>query len=755
VDGVCRTFLSTKGPIFDDDGEVSGLFGISRDITKRKWDEETREATIELLRVCNEAGSERELMRELTGFFHRLTGCEAVGVRLRECDDFPYYETHGFPEEFVLLENSLCARDQKGELIRDYTGHPAYDCMCGNVLSGRFDPSKPFFTRRGSFWSSCTTDLLATTSDADRQAKTRNRCNGEGYESVALVPLRSRGETLGLFQFNDRRKGRFSAEKIAIYEELVAYVAIALAKLKAEEELQETSQRLQLAVSSGQLGIWDWNIINNILVWNDRMFELYGLSQDGFRMSLAAWEKCLHPDDLAMAVEETRRALNSEKECNLEFRIMHPDGSIKYLKSNALVIRDENGSAVRMTGINQDVTEQKSMEEQLRQSQKMEAIGQLAGGVAHDFNNILTAIYGYCSVLQMKVGMDAAFRPEIDHIYAAAERAANLTKSLLAFSRKQLMTPRAVNLNDIIMNLGKFLTRIIGEDIHFKTLLTGKPLTIFADSGQIEQVLMNLAANARDAMPEGGLLTIGTESLELDECFVHAHGYGAPGKYAVISISDTGKGMDAMTAKKIFEPFFTTKEVGKGTGLGLAIVYGVVKQHNGFVNVYSEPESGTTFRVYLPHVSAEIRVDEVENALDFSPMGDETVLVAEDDTLIRELVESILRKSGYRVISAFDGMDAIEKFKANLEKVDIIIMDMVMPKMSGREAYGEIRKLRPDVKLLFISGYSPDLLHSRGFLDTGEEVLIKPFPPQELVRKVRAMLDSRMKDSGIMESSRE
>ena len=511
---------------------------------------------------------------------------------------------------------------------------------------------------------------------------------------------------------------------------------------RAGEELAEITQRLRLATAAGHLGIWDWDITTDQLIWNERMFELYGVSRSTFRMSREAWEKCMHPDDLAMALEETRAALIGEKEYDFEFRIVHPDGTVKHLKTNALVIRDDDGKAVRMIGMNQDITERKHLEEQLRQSQKMEAIGQLAGGIAHDFNNILTAIYGYCSVLQMKVGKDEPIRPQIDHIYEAAERAATLTRSLLAFSRKQLMAPKPVNLNDIIMNIGKLLTRIIGEDIHFKTVLTGKPLRILADSGQIEQVLMNLAANARDAMPDGGLLTIETEVRELDANFAHAHGYGAPGKYAVISVSDTGQGMDTDTAKRIFEPFFTTKEVGKGTGLGLAIVYGVVKQHNGFINVYSEPGSGTTFRIYLPQVSEEISDAVVENVLDFPAMGSETILVAEDDSSILELAESVLGEFGYKVIPACDGLDAVDKFKANLEKVDIIIMDMVMPKMSGREAYEEIRKHRPEVKVLFISGYSPHLLHNRGFIDSSEDVLIKPFQPLDLIRKVRAMLDS-------------
>ncbi len=509
---------------------------------------------------------------------------------------------------------------------------------------------------------------------------------------------------------------------------------------KAQEELQEVSQRLRLATAAGQLGIWDWDIAKDVLVWNDRMFELFGVSRDTFKESRRAWENCLHPDDLAIAKEAMRAALSDEKKYELEFRVVHPDRSIKFIKSNALVIRDEEGKAIRMTGMNQDITEHRHLEEQLRQSQKMEAIGLLAGGVAHDFNNILTAIYGYCSILRMNVGEDSPFIPEIDLIHTAADRAANLTRSLLAFSRRQIISLKVVDLNDVIMNVWQLLTRIIGEDIQLKTFCTEQPLKIMADAGQIEQVLMNLAANARDAMPNGGFLTIETKEREIDESFVHAHGFGAPGKYAIITVSDTGTGMDAETSKKIFEPFFTSKEVGKGTGLGLSIAYGVIKQHNGYINVYSEPDHGTTFKIYLPQVCEDIGSEEAK-ALDFPQMGTETVLVAEDDPDIRHIAELILGQFGYEVILAEDGADAVEKFKANSEKIAVVIMDMVMPRKSGRKAYEEIRKVRPDVNILFMSGYSPDILKNKGFLDTGEEVIIKPLQPLDLVRKVRACLD--------------
>jgi PAS domain S-box-containing protein len=510
---------------------------------------------------------------------------------------------------------------------------------------------------------------------------------------------------------------------------------------RAQEELREVTQRLQLATASGQLGIWDWDIVSDALVWNDRMFELYGVSRDSFQGCYKAWENCLHPDDRDTAKELLTAALSGEKKYDLEFRVVHPDGTVKFIKSNALVIRDGEGKAIRLTGMNQDITEHRHLEEQLRQAQKMEAVGLLAGGVAHDFNNILMAIFGYCSILKMKIRDDSPYKSEIDSIYTAAERAANLTRSLLAFSREQVMSPKTVSPNEIVKNVLLLLARVIGEDIQLNAVYVEKPIRILADSGQIEQVLINLAANARDAMPNGGLLTIETEIQEIGEDFIQAHGFGASGKYAVLSVSDTGEGMNAETSKKIFEPFFTTKEVGRGTGLGLSIAYGVIKQHGGYINVYSEPGKGTTFRIYLPLVNEDEADIEEETVPEYPRMGSETILVAEDDATIRELMESILKKFGYDVILAHDGEDAVRKFKASKKKIAIIVMDMIMPGKSGKEAYEEIRKVRDDVKILFMSGYSPDLLQHRGIFDNSLEVLTKPIHPLDLVRKVRAVLD--------------
>jgi PAS domain S-box-containing protein len=388
-----------------------------------------------------------------------------------------------------------------------------------------------------------------------------------------------------------------------------------------------------------------------------------------------------------------------------------------------------------------DITERKQLEEQLLQSQKMEAIGQLAGGVAHDFNNILMVIMGYAHMLQTDLPRDDIHRDMVDKIVISSEKAAHLTRSLLSFSRKQVMKPRAADLNDIVQNIQEFLARIIGEEIQLKSVLSTVNLLVMVDSGQIDQVLINLATNARDAMPRGGTLTIETGLQVVDALFVQAHGSGRPGRYSTLSVSDTGIGMDEHTRMKIFEPFFTTKELGKGTGLGLAIVYGVVEQHDGFIHVYSEPQTGTTFRIYIPLIGNE-PADAEDNTVSTPPRGGtETILVAEDEPAVRSLVSEILAGYGYRVILAEDGADAVAQFTANRDSVRLILMDMIMPKMRGREAYGEIRKIDPDVKVIYTSGYSMDLIQNQAEVGEEAELIMKPVQPFELLRKVRELLD--------------
>ncbi len=386
-----------------------------------------------------------------------------------------------------------------------------------------------------------------------------------------------------------------------------------------------------------------------------------------------------------------------------------------------------------------DITERKKLEAQLRQAHKMEAVGQLAGGIAHDFNNILTAIIGYGSIMQMKIAGNDPLIKLVDSILASAQRAANLTQNLLAFSRKQVMQIQPVDMNKIVKSVYNLLSRIIGEDVELKTTLAPGEVIILADRGQIEQILMNLATNARDAMPSGGTLSIETSRAAVDTELIGIHEAIPSGRYALLSVSDTGEGLDEMTKKRMFDPFFTTKEVNKGTGLGLSIIYGIVKQHEGYISVDSGLGKGTTFRIYLPLCRPVNKVNRSEG-VPASKGGAETILYAEDDETIREIMEEVLTTAGYTVIVAHDGEDAIHKFIENKDDICLLVLDVIMPKKSGKEAFDAIKQMRSNIKALFISGYTADMIQKRGVMEEGVDFLYKPVAPKDLLHKVRDLL---------------
>jgi nitrogen-specific signal transduction histidine kinase/ActR/RegA family two-component response regulator len=386
----------------------------------------------------------------------------------------------------------------------------------------------------------------------------------------------------------------------------------------------------------------------------------------------------------------------------------------------------------------EDITELKHLESQLRQSQKMEAIGTLTGGIAHDFNNILTVITGFGTLLQMNVDKESPLHVYVDQILSGSEKAAQLTQALLAFSRQQPIALKPLDINEVISGAEKLLKRLLTEDIAVRTVFSPDEIIVMADATQIDQILFNLATNARDAMPHGGVFTIETKSVKLGEEFKHHHGYGEPGRYALLSVSDTGMGMDEVIKEKIFDPFFTTKEVGKGTGLGLSSVYGTVKKHNGYITVYSEPNMGTTFHIYLPVAS---KGDEKEESVPVPPKrGNETILVAEDNEPLRGLLRDVLTAYGYHVIEATDGAEAVEQFR-KAGKIDLLVLDSVMPKKNGREAYNEINEIKPGIRVIFTSGYTSNVILDKGVEDKKFEFIAKPILPNALLQKVREVLD--------------
>jgi len=405
-------------------------------------------------------------------------------------------------------------------------------------------------------------------------------------------------------------------------------------------------------------------------------------------------------------------------------------------------LHNEKGDIVGLCGIARDITERRNLEFQLAQSQKIGAIGTLAGGVAHDFNNIIGAIMGYASLLQMKLDSTDVRSTYVANILSASEKAANLTQSLLAFSRKQMIRLKPVRMNEAIEHIKKILERLLTEDIEFKKKMSEEDLAGLADEGQIDQVIMNLVTNARDAMPRGGSLTITTSPFTIDDEFIRTRGFGKKGQYACISVADTGKGIAANIRAKIFEPFFTTKEVGKGTGLGLSLVYGIVKQHNGFIEVNSKINIGTTFHIYLPLTQEAVEPKGGEAQKVQIIGGTETVLVAEDNAELANVVKTVLSEKGYQVILAKDGHEAISLYHEN--RIDLAILDVVMPKKNGWEVFEELKKADSHIKALFVSGYTDDIIQEKGLIQEGIDLELKPLSHNRLLTKVREILDRKL-----------
>ena len=511
-------------------------------------------------------------------------------------------------------------------------------------------------------------------------------------------------------------------------------------------ELTMREERIHLLLNSAAEGIYGIDASGICTFCNPSCLRLLGYAREEDLLGGNTHALFHHrrPDGSAYPEEECRiyQAYRSGTGCHADDEVFwRADGTsfpVEYwshpIVSDGIML----GAVVTFF----DRTDHVKLEAQLIQAQKMEAVGTLAGGVAHDFNNILTAIIGYGSILQRRMDAADPLRPNVTSILESAQRAARLTQSLLTFSRKQVMLPQPVDLNAVVRRVEKLLSRLIGEDIDVSIELCDADLVVHGDSGQLEQVLMNLATNARDAMPQGGLFTIRSERVEYDTETARLHGLAGPGRYAVLSVSDTGLGMDERTRANIFEPFFTTKEVGRGTGLGMSIVYGIIKQHHGTIMVYSEQGKGTTFKICLPLRTRETAMDLRSSPQPAPRRGSETILVAEDDATVRSLMRAVLEENGYRVHEAADGQEAVHVFTEHRDSIHLVLMDTVMPKQNGRQAYEAMRALRPGLKALFMSGYTADIISKQGLLDAGFDLLHKPVAPVDLLARVRHALDT-------------
>jgi len=571
-----------------------------------------------------------------------------------------------------------------------------------------------------------------------------------------------------LYLGNKIGAAEFSEEDERIIATVAAQVAVAYENGRRYEKIQHHADELEREVAERRRVEQDLReaeakyrtlveqlpAISYIVAYGDTSQTIYispqiesllGFSQAEWLADPDLWQQQLHVEDKARVQAEVERVSRAGEPLNIEYRMWSRAGQMRWFRNQTVPVRDETGQLRYIHGIMFDITEHKRLEEQFLQVQKMEAVGRLAGGVAHDFNNMLVVITGYSELLLQREPADKEQRRHyVSEIHRAGERAAGLTRQLLAFSRKQILQLEVLNLNEVVINMEKMLRRLIGEDIELLTKPAAELGQVKADPGQLEQVLMNLAINARDAMPNGGTLIIETANVELDELYARQYIEVSPGPYVMLAVSDTGIGMSKETLPHLFEPFFTTKEKGKGTGLGLATVYGIIKQSGGHIAVYSEPGYGTIFRVYLPRLKDAI--EPVKELLPLDPetlAASETILVVEDEAVVRQLISSVLSELGYTVLEAVNGSEALQLCQQHPAPIHLLLTDMVMPGgLNGRELAKQLQQEYPALKVLYMSGYTDNAIASQGVLETEIAFLQKPFTAIALQRKVREVLNA-------------
>ena len=576
-----------------------------------------------------------------------------------------------------------------------------------------------------------------------------------GFRSIMNVPLFSKGQIVGGLLLRSLKPYAYTDKDVRLAERIGDQIAGAIAnaqlfieRKRAGEALRQSEEKYRTILENIQDGYLEVDLAGNFTFVNDAESRNLGhTSEELMGMNYRQYTDETTARKLYQAFNGVYRTGESIKVLDVE--VIRKDGTKALNEISVSLIRDSVGKPIGFRGVARDVTERKraeeerlALQEQLRQSQKMQAIGQLAGGVAHDFNNLLTVIAGYTDLILRKLTFNDPMREHAEDIKKATEKAASLTRQLLAFGRKQILQPKVLNLNDVVTNLSKMLRRLIGEDIQLVTVLAEDLGKVKADPGQIEQVVLNLAVNARDAMPSGGKLTIETANAELDENFSQTHFDVNPGRYLMLSVSDTGIGMTPEVRERIFEPFFTTKEKGKGTGLGLSTVYGIVKQSDGNIWVYSEPRKGTTFKIYLPRIEEDAESLRPSMRTTKPLQGSETVLLVEDEEMVRRLARRILQASGYRLLEASNGEEAFRLVQEQKGKpIHLMVTDVVMPGMNGRELADCLESLKPEMRVLYMSGYTDDAIVRHGILQKKVNYIQKPFTYEEFASKVREVLD--------------
>jgi two-component system, cell cycle sensor histidine kinase and response regulator CckA len=511
------------------------------------------------------------------------------------------------------------------------------------------------------------------------------------------------------------------------------------ARKRVERELRESEERFRQLTENIDEVFWLADAELQSIIYISPAYEtIWHRSCESLYAEPNAWLGAIHPEDRRRVLDA--RKIRTDAAYELEYRIVRPDGAVRWIRDQAFPVLDAAGRIIRMAGVAEDVTERRQLEMQLHQVQKMDAVGQLAAGVAHDFNNLLAVISGHSELLAMRSPLDDQWSDSIAEIRRATELGSTTIRQLLALSCQQILEPKILDLNAVVADAEKMLRRLIGEDVRLATLLQPRISPVRADMGQLNQVILNLAVNARDAMPQGGSLTLETRELDLDAAYAEAHPEVRPGRYVLLTVTDTGWGMAPDVQARIFEPFFTNKAEGRGTGLGLAVVLGIVRQSGGHIDVESRPGVGTKFKIYLPTVHG--LAEGPAQSAPLSPVGgSETVLLVEDEEPVRSVTTLLLEALGYRVLQAENGQNALRLFEASREQIDLLMADVVMPDLSGREVAEALQAMNPHLKVLFQSGYTDDTVVRRGILRAEVAFLKKPFSLNDLARKVREALD--------------
>jgi len=572
-----------------------------------------------------------------------------------------------------------------------------------------------------------------------------------GLRACWSMPIASQnGKVLGTFACYYREPRTPDAHHLTLIDRATHLAGIAIEHHRAKTELHAAETRYRTLVERlpaityiAEVGVEGrWHFVS------PQIESMLGFSAEEWTANPGLWMSRIHKDDRDIAIAAEKHVQETGELYKAEYRVHARDGRILWFRDEAKLLESVAGAAPMMQGVLYDITEYKRLEDQLRQAQKMEAVGQLAGGVAHDFNNLLTVIQAHVDRIRGKLAPGDSSYTDAVEIHNAVMRAASLTSQLLAFSRKQLLQPRVLDVATVLNDVGRMLARLLSANIVLKIETEAGLARVKVDQSQLEQAILNLAVNARDAMPEGGTLTIQAQNAQFDEAQVWRHSSLQPGAYVMLAVSDSGTGMDTETQARIFEPFFTTKDPGKGTGLGLAMVYGVVKQSDGAISVYSEPDRGTTFKIFLPQSEEQVSPNREEPSPSARVTGNETILLVEDQVAIREVTSDYLMRLGYNVLAAPDGEAALRIAEAQIRNIDLLVTDVVMPNMGGRELAIRLTKLQPQTRVLFMSGYPDYAVRSQEGLPEDVEVLQKPFSLKSLAGKARSLLDHGARGNG-------